>query len=83
MYELIIRKSAIKQLSKLPTKEALWLSKKLMNLSTDPRPDGCKKLKGYKNQYRIRIGNYRAVYNIEDHILIVEVTKISDRKDVY
>lgn len=83
MYEVEIKKSAIKQLSKLPTKEALWLSNELSKLSNNPRPEGCKKLKGNKNQYRIRVGNYRAVYNIDDQILIVEVTKIGDRKDIY
>jgi len=83
MYEVTIRKSAIKQLSKLPAKEALWLSKELSKLADNPRPEGCKKLKGYKNQYRIRVGNYRAIYKVDDQILVVEVTKIGDRKDIY
>jgi mRNA interferase RelE/StbE len=83
MYEVKIRKSAIKQLSKLPSKEALWLARELSKLSNDPRPEGCMKLKGYKNQYRIRVGNYRAIYVIEDQIFVVEVTKIGNRKDIY
>ncbi len=83
MYKVLIRKSAIKQLSKLPTKEALWLSKELAKLANDPRPKGSRKLIGYKDLYRIRVGNYRAIYIIEDKIRIVEVTKIGDRKDIY
>ncbi len=83
MYKVKIRKVAIKQLSKLPIKEALWLSKELRKLAVNPRPEACKKLKGFKNKYRIRVGNYRAIYTIEDKILIVEITKIGDRKNIY
>ena len=83
MYEVRIRKSAIKQLSNLPSKEALWLSKELNKLGNDPRPSGCRQLQGYKNLYRIRVGNYRAIYTVDEEILIVEVTQIGARKDIY
>jgi len=59
------------------------LSKELRKLADNPRPKGSIKLKGYKNHYRIRVGNYRAIYNIEDKILIVEIIRISNRKDIY
>jgi mRNA interferase RelE/StbE len=52
-------------------------------LAIEPRPNGVRKLEGFKNSYRVRIGNYRVVYKIEDSELIIEVVKISDRKDVY
>lgn len=83
MYEVKIRKTAIKQLSKLPVKEALWLTKELRKLADNPRPEGCRKLTGFKDQYRIRAGNYRAIYIIDDKVLIVEITKIGDRKEIY
>jgi mRNA interferase RelE/StbE len=55
----------------------------LRKLAVNPRPKGCRKLKGFKNQYRIRVGIYRAIYSIEDELFIVEITKIGDRKDIY
>ena len=83
MYSVRIVKSAIKELSKLPTKEALRITKKIDKLKDDPRPSGCVKLSGKKDEYRIRVGNYRVLYVIEDAILLVEVIKVGDRKDVY
>jgi mRNA interferase RelE/StbE len=52
-------------------------------LAANPRPAGCKKLKGYKNRWRIRVGNYRVVYAIDDGRMSVDITRIADRKDVY
>jgi mRNA interferase RelE/StbE len=54
-----------------------------VDLVNNPRPDGCKKLVGLDNIYRIRVGLYRIVYRIEDEILYIEVIKIGHRKDVY
>jgi mRNA interferase RelE/StbE len=48
-----------------------------------PRPPGCVKLTGYPNLYRIRVGNYRIVYEIQDAKLIIIVITVADRKDVY
>ncbi len=53
-----------------------------MELAFDPRPSGCKKLKG-RNAYRIRIGDYRAIYDIIDNKLIITVINVAHRKDVY
>ena len=83
MYEIRILKSAVKELAKLPKKEALKVTSRLNKLRKDPRPKGCVKLKSSKNEYRIRSGNYRILYTIEDDILIVYVIKIGNRKDVY
>jgi mRNA interferase RelE/StbE len=52
-------------------------------LAEDPRPDGVKKLKGEDNAYRIRVGDYRIIYTIEDVIKIVEIQRIRHRKDAY
>jgi mRNA interferase RelE/StbE len=52
-------------------------------LATDPRPVGSEKLEGDGNKYRVRQGNYRIVYSIDDRNKIVVITKIGDRKDVY
>lgn len=58
--------------------------KSILNLSQNPRPAGCKKLKGGKaSQYRIRCGKYRIVYTIKDEVLLVTIIEIGQRKDVY
>ena len=82
-YIVSIKKSAIKELKKLPKKEATRITILLSGLSDNPRPSGCKKLKGYSSLWRIRSGNYRVIYSIEDQILIVEILEILDRKDAY
>jgi mRNA interferase RelE/StbE len=55
----------------------------LENLADNPRPPGCKKLKGGDKEWRIRVGDYRVVYTIDDAKLLVEVTRIRHRSDVY
>jgi mRNA interferase RelE/StbE len=51
-------------------------------LSTNPRPHGCKKLKG-RDGYRIRKGDFRIIYDVYDKLLIIEVIAVGDRKDIY
>lgn len=81
-YTVLILPSAQKQLDKLPNNTATRIEDKMMELAADPRPAGCKKLKG-RDAYRIRIGDYRAIYEIQDNKLIVTVITIGHRKDVY
>ncbi|MCB9327365.1 MAG: type II toxin-antitoxin system RelE/ParE family toxin [Lewinellaceae bacterium] len=52
-------------------------------LKANPRPDGCVKLTGSTNEFRIRVANYRVLYTVEDKILLVQVIRIRNRKDVY
>jgi mRNA interferase RelE/StbE len=52
-------------------------------LGIEPRPTGCKKLAGHKNAWRIRMGNYRILYTIDDRVRIVRVESVGDRMDVY
>ena len=54
-----------------------------MALAENPRPHGCKKLQGRKDQWRIRVGDYRVVYTIDDAKLLVEVTRVRHRDEVY
>jgi mRNA interferase RelE/StbE len=56
----------------------------LRALATDPRPVGCKKLKGKREfLWRIRVGDYRVIYDIQDKIRVVEIREVGDRKDIY
>ena len=82
-YKVSVKKSAIKELRKLPKSAANRIAKILKGLADDPRPHGCKKLKGFSNYWRIRSGNYRIIYSVEDLILIVEILEVIDRKDAY
>ena len=82
-YELRIKKSAAKELEAVSRKaDRQRLVQQIQSLADNPRPPGCKKLSGL-NKYRIRQGNYRIVYSVEDDKLVVYVVKIADRKDVY
>jgi mRNA interferase RelE/StbE len=81
-YTVLILPSAQKQLNKLPNAIATRIEDKMMELGEDPRPPGCKKLKG-REAWRIRIGDYRLIYEINDGRLIVTVITIGHRREVY
>lgn len=82
-YKVVVSKSAAKELSKLPSTVNNRVIKAVMELSDNPRPQGSKKLKGGSENWRIRIGDYRVVYAIDDEILIVDIRKVGHRKDIY
>lgn len=82
-YEIRIRKSAQREIRNLAKKTLSKVIEKIEALSEEPRPKGCKKLIGYDNYWRIRVGNYRIVYTIDDEILIIEVVVVRHRKDAY
>ena len=82
-YSLRIKKSARKELESIATKaDRRRVIKRIESLADDPRPRGALKLSGLE-RYRVRQGRYRILYTIEDTVLIVQVIKIGDRKDVY
>lgn len=82
-YRVSIAASAEKELKGLPTKMVARIVPLLEALSTVPRPPRCRKLKGGDKQWRIRIGDYRAVYEIDDSARTVHVTRIAHRREVY
>ena len=81
-YTVTISKNAEKQLDSIPVSDVTKILIAIENLANDPRPPGCKKLKG-RDAYRIRQGNYRVIYEIFDDILLVDVIAIGHRKDIY
>jgi mRNA interferase RelE/StbE len=83
LYRVVLSKSAEKELSKLPSRVVEKIIPALTSLAENPRPAGCKKLKGFDDLWRIRVGDYRAVYAIGDEILLVEVRSVGHRKEVY
>jgi mRNA interferase RelE/StbE len=81
-YNINITRSAQKDLSKLPIKDYEKTIREINNLSDNPRPKGCKKLSG-REGWRIRIGDFRVIYNINDSELIVLVIEVGHRREVY
>ncbi len=84
MYQITFKKKASKELSQLPSIVLPKVVSEIDNLAEDPRPVGSKKLKGSdENMWRIRIGDYRVIYVIDDGIRIINIRKVGHRKDVY
>ncbi len=81
-YKLSIRRKAQKQLAKLHANDYKKVKQTILELATNPRPTGSKKLRG-RAGWRVRQGNYRIIYEIEDSQLIVTVLEVGDRKDIY
>jgi mRNA interferase RelE/StbE len=81
-YKISLRKSAIKELGGVPKKDLQKVTRKIQTLATNPRPQGSQKL-SQKEQYRIRQGNYRIVYSVQDKELTIYIVKIGHRKEIY
>ena len=83
LYTVKITKRASKEIEKLPIDVQKVVVLEIESLSTDLRPRGCKKLTSSDDSYRIRTGNYRIIYQIDDGEISVNVVKIGHRKQVY
>jgi mRNA interferase RelE/StbE len=81
-YRVVLSRSARKELEGLPEKIADRIVRQLEVLSGLPRPAGCLKLKG-ASQWRIRIGDYRVIYEIDDSARLIDIGCIRHRKDAY
>jgi mRNA interferase RelE/StbE len=82
-YKVEISKRALKQLNKLSSELQERIQAKIDDLASEPRPNGVKKLNNRENGYRIRIGDYRILYDIYDDILLITVVEIGHRSKVY
>ena len=82
-YAVDIKPSARRELEQLSNSLIARLMPKIEGLAANPRPSGCRKLRGYKDLWRIRIGDYRVVYVIDDDTKMVSLTRIAHRRDVY
>jgi mRNA interferase RelE/StbE len=78
-----LKSSARKELERLSPSLIQRVFPKLEALGADPRPTGCKKLKGGQDLWRIRVGDYRVVYSINDEKRLVTVTRVRHRSEVY
>lgn len=82
-YEVLITRSVLKSMSRFPKKVQMNIFAALEGLKTQPRPLGVKKLQGAENAYRIRVGDYRVIYDIHDQKLRVTVITAGHRQNVY
>lgn len=81
-YKLLIKPSAAKELAALPRKDRRRIVAKAMGLAEIPRPPGSEKLSG-EEKYRLRQGDYRILYSIQDSKATVTIVKIGHRREVY
>ncbi|MDF7825337.1 type II toxin-antitoxin system RelE/ParE family toxin [Pontiellaceae bacterium B12227] len=81
-YKITFKKSVSKDLKNVSKKDVLRILEAIKALSDNPRPPQSKKLSG-QEKYRLRQGNFRILYSIEDDKLIIQVVKIGHRRDVY
>lgn len=82
-YSIVITRSAEKELKAIPPGDLQRVVNRIRGLAQQPRPSGCEKLSGESERYRIRQGDYRIVYSIDDAARLVEVVKIGHRREVY
>lgn len=81
-YPLRVRRSAEKELDRLPESIHERLSRRILGLEDNPRPQGAKKLSN-REEYRLRVGQYRVLYTIDDEHKIVEIVAVGHRREVY
>lgn len=82
-YEIHFKAPAQRALEKLERQARERLIEAIDSLAEDPRPAGCRKLRGKRDLYRIRVGAYRVVYQVRDEVLVVVVVAVGDRRDIY
>ncbi len=81
-YRVLLKRSAAKELEALELKDRRHVVRRIQELADDPRPAGCEKLSG-QDKYRLRKGDYRILYSVDDSGFEVTVVKIGHRRDVY
>ena len=83
MYRVLLERTAEKDLSRLSAEIHDRVIAAIQALAKNPRPSGCRKLAGSKHDWRIRVGDYRVIYEIADEIRIVRVNRVRHRQEVY
>ena len=83
MYTVVIERRVYKDLDRIPVQDVEKIYQAMISLEQNPRPAGIKKLRGSTGRFRIRQGDYRIVYTIDDQKKTVSVFLVRHRKDVY
>ncbi len=82
-YRIELKPAARRSLSKLPREVQKRLARKIEGLAREPRPYGAEKLQGLPELYRLRVGHYRILYQIQDNLLLVLVVQLGHRREIY
>lgn len=82
-YRIQIRPSALKEIRRLPDREITRIETRIDDLAREPRPHGTEKMQGGGREYRLRVGNYRVIYSVDDEARLVMIEKVGHRGDVY
>lgn len=83
MYQVLLERSAERDLRRLSADVHERVIEAIKGLAANPRPPGCRKLTGSRHDWRIRVGDYRVIYEIADTIRIVRVNRVRHRREVY
>jgi mRNA interferase RelE/StbE len=83
MYRVLLERAAERDLNRLSSEVHDRVIVAMQALATNPRPPGCRKLAGSRNDWRIRVGDYRVVYEIADEIRVVRINRVRHRREVY
>jgi mRNA interferase RelE/StbE len=83
VYEVYVERTAESDLKRLPTNTFQRIIFQIRTLAENPRPSGCRKLTGSKNNWRIRIGDYRILYEIDERAKAVRIMRVRHRREVY
>lgn len=83
MYEVYLERSAENDLKRLPTSIFHRIIPQIKTLAANPRPSGCRKITGSKDDWRIRIGDYRIIYEIDEKAKAVRIMRVRHRREVY
>lgn len=82
-YRIVMKRAVFKDVRCLPGAILDHIYRRIATLATDPLPHDAEPIQGYKNHYRIRIGQYRVIYEIAAQIRIIVIIRIGHRKDIY
>ncbi len=82
-FSVEISRTAERQISQLPRVEQIRVLKVIAQLENDPTPAGCRKLQGHDKTFRIRVGDYRVIYDLDLKRVVVVVLKVGHRKEIY
>lgn len=82
-YALDLAPAAIRDLKRIPKDVRRSITQTIDTLAFDPRPQGCEKLEGASDLYRVRCGEYRVIYQVQDDVLVVLVVRARHRREVY
>ena len=83
MYRVLLERAAEKDLARLSAEIHTRIISAIQSLAQNPRPSGCRKLAGSQHDWRIRVGDYRVIYEIADTIRVVRINRVRHRREVY